>query len=30
MLENLVEDVCVVRTFRDFSQAENWVRDMGA
>ena len=29
MLENLVEDVCVVRTFRDFSQAESWVRDMG-
>jgi hypothetical protein len=30
MLENLVEDVCVVRAFRDFAQAESWVRDMGA
>ena len=29
MLETLVEDVCVVRAFRDFSQAESWVRDMG-
>jgi len=28
MLENLLEDVCVVRTFRDFAQAENWVRDV--
>ncbi len=27
MLENLVEDVCVVRAFRDFAQAETWVRD---
>jgi ABC-type transporter Mla MlaB component len=28
MLETLVEDVCVVRPFRDFAQAENWVRDV--
>ena len=28
MLENLVEDVCVVRAFRDFAQAESWVRDV--
>jgi ABC-type transporter Mla MlaB component len=28
MLENLVEDVCVVRPFRDFAQAETWVRDV--
>lgn len=28
MLENLVEDVCVVRAFRDFAQAETWVRDV--
>lgn len=28
MLENLVEDVCVLRPFRDFAQAENWVRDV--
>lgn len=28
MLENLVEDVCVVRPFRDFEQAESWVRDV--
>jgi len=28
MLENLVEDVCVVRPFRDFAQAERWVRDV--
>jgi len=28
MLENLVEDVCVVRPFRDFAQAESWVRDV--
>jgi ABC-type transporter Mla MlaB component len=28
MLQNLVEDVCVVRPFRDFAQAESWVRDV--
>jgi len=28
MLETLVEDVCVVRPFRDFAQAESWVRDV--
>ena len=28
MLETLVEDVCVVRAFREFAQAENWVRDV--
>jgi len=28
MLEILVEDVCVVRAFRDFAQAETWVRDV--
>ncbi len=28
MLEILVEDVCVVRAFRDFAQAESWVRDV--
>jgi hypothetical protein len=28
MLENLVEDVCVVRPFRDLAQAESWVRDV--
>jgi hypothetical protein len=28
MLETLVEDVCVVRAFRDFAQAESWVRDV--
>ena len=28
MLENLVEDVCIVRPFRDFAQAESWVRDV--
>ena len=28
MLESLVEDVCVVRAFRDFVQAESWVRDV--
>ena len=28
MLEALVEDVCVVRPFHDFAQAESWVRDV--
>lgn len=28
MLETLVEDVCVVRPFRDFTEAESWVRDV--
>ena len=28
MLETLVEDVCLVRPFRDFAQAEDWVRDV--
>ena len=28
MLESLVEDVCIVRVFDDFAQAESWVRDM--
>jgi ABC-type transporter Mla MlaB component len=28
MLESLVEDVCVVRPFRDFAEAESWVRDV--
>jgi ABC-type transporter Mla MlaB component len=28
MLESLVEDVCVLRVFRDFTQAESWVRDV--
>ena len=28
MLETLVKDVCVVRPFRDFAQAESWVRDV--
>jgi hypothetical protein len=27
MLEILVEDVCVVRPFRDLAQAEVWLRD---
>jgi ABC-type transporter Mla MlaB component len=28
MLETLLEDVCVVHPFRDFSEAENWLRDV--
>ena len=28
MLETLVEDVCVVRPFHDFAQAESWIRDV--
>jgi hypothetical protein len=30
MLETLIEDVCVVRPFRDFAQAESWVTDVFA
>ena len=28
MLETLIEDVCVVRPFRNFAEAESWVRDV--
>jgi len=27
MLETLVEDICVIRPFRDLGQAENWLRN---